>query len=97
MEALGHTLLSFVVLGFLPGALVGVYWGRAQKIRAALFALFGGLAGMAAAFSLSGYALSMELPILRSPVAMVLGALGASALLMTIIGKAEYRPSSYDD
>ncbi|MEQ1647109.1 MAG: hypothetical protein ABL898_00865 [Hyphomicrobiaceae bacterium] len=92
-----HSLLEMLVIGFLPGFLIGLYWGRAQKVRAAILAVCGGIIGMAGAFSLSGYAGSMGVPMLQSPFAMMVAAIGAAALLMTIIGKAEYKRNSYDE
>jgi hypothetical protein len=90
-----HTLLEMLVTGFMPGFLIGLYWGRAQKVRAAILGVFGGIIGMASAFSLSGYAGSMGVPMLQSPIAMGLAAVIAAVLLMTIIGKAQFKP--YED
>ena len=91
MDLLGQSLVSFILFGFLPGALLAIYCTRPSQRDMMLFGLMCGAVGLAGAYSITGYAGSMELHSLRGPVTQTIGSVLAAAAMLLIFDKLRLR------
>ncbi len=91
MDLLGQTALSFLVFGFIPGALLAAFCTRPHQREMVLFGLGCGAVGLAGAYSMTGYAGSMQMASLQGPITQIAGSLVGAVGLLMIFGRLRAR------